>query len=60
MLDGNDILALDWPAGKVIGLALDAAGTLEGRGLSRGETSPSSATCTTTRRSPRPSVGERT
>jgi tRNA-splicing ligase RtcB (3'-phosphate/5'-hydroxy nucleic acid ligase) len=38
VLDGNDILALGWPAGKVIGLALDAARTLEDRGLSREET----------------------
>jgi tRNA-splicing ligase RtcB len=38
MLDGNDILALNWPAGKVIGLALDAASAFEGRGLSREET----------------------
>jgi tRNA-splicing ligase RtcB (3'-phosphate/5'-hydroxy nucleic acid ligase) len=37
VLDGNDILALGWPAGKVIGLALNAAGTFEGRGLSREE-----------------------
>lgn len=33
MLNGNDILALGWPAGKMIGLGLGAARALEGRGL---------------------------
>jgi len=35
-MNGKDILALEWPAGKVIGLGLDAARTLESRGLSEG------------------------
>lgn len=38
MINGNDILALGWPAGKMIGLGLAAASALEGRGLSREET----------------------
>ena len=35
MLNGKDILALGWPAGKVIGLGLQTARDLESRGLSR-------------------------
>ena len=37
MLNGKDILALGWPAGKVIGLGLETASVLESRGLSRDE-----------------------
>src|SRR5829696_10129973 len=37
-MNGKDILALGWPAGKVIGLGLEAAGILESRGLSEEET----------------------
>jgi tRNA-splicing ligase RtcB len=37
MLNGKDILALGWPAGKVVGLGLKTARTLEGRGLPRVE-----------------------
>ena len=37
-MNGKDILALGWPAGKVIGLGLDAARALESRHLSREET----------------------
>src|SRR5215204_675540 len=36
-MNGKDILALGWPAGKVIGLGLEAARTLEFRGFSRKE-----------------------
>jgi tRNA-splicing ligase RtcB len=35
VLNGKDILALGWPAGKVIGLGLQTARGLESRGLSR-------------------------
>jgi tRNA-splicing ligase RtcB len=35
VLNGNDILALGWPAGKAIGLGLEAARVLESRGLNR-------------------------
>jgi hypothetical protein len=35
VLNGKDILALGWPAGKVIGLGLQTARDLESRGLSR-------------------------
>jgi len=38
VVNGKDILALGWPAGKVIGLGLDAARTLESHGLSEEET----------------------
>src|SRR5215217_5747626 len=38
VMNGKDILALGWPAGKVIGLGLEAAGILESRGLSEEET----------------------
>ena len=37
MINGKDILALGWPAGKVIGLGLETASALESRGLSRDE-----------------------
>src|SRR5918998_3832651 len=37
-MNGKDILALGWPAGKVIGLGLEAARALESRGLSEEET----------------------
>src|SRR5688500_13333825 len=37
MINGKDILALGWPAGKVIGLGLEAASDLESCGLSRDE-----------------------
>ena len=37
MINGNDILALGWPAGKVIGLGLETASALKSRGLSRDE-----------------------
>jgi tRNA-splicing ligase RtcB (3'-phosphate/5'-hydroxy nucleic acid ligase) len=37
VLNGKDILALGWPAGKVVGLGLETARTLEDRGLSREE-----------------------
>ena len=37
MINGKDILALGWPAGKVIGLGLETARALESRGLSRDE-----------------------
>ena len=37
MIDGKDILALGWPAGKVIGLGLETASALESRGPSREE-----------------------
>ena len=37
MLNGKDILALGWPAGKVVGLGLKTARALEGRGLPREE-----------------------
>jgi tRNA-splicing ligase RtcB len=37
VLNGKDILALGWPAGKVIGLGLQTAHTLEERGLCREE-----------------------
>jgi len=37
VLNGKDILALGWPAGKVVGLGLETARTLEERGLSREE-----------------------
>ncbi len=37
MIDGKDILALEWPAGKVIGLGLETASALESRGPSREE-----------------------
>ena len=37
VINGKDILALGWPAGKVIGLGLEMARTLESRGLSRDE-----------------------
>jgi len=37
VLNGKDILALGWPAGKVVGLGLKTARTLEGRGLPREE-----------------------
>src|SRR5215204_6353524 len=37
VMNGKDILALGWPAGKVIGLGLEAAGILESRGLSEEE-----------------------
>jgi tRNA-splicing ligase RtcB (3'-phosphate/5'-hydroxy nucleic acid ligase) len=37
MIDGKDILALGWPAGKVIGLGLETVRALESRGLSRDE-----------------------
>src|SRR5918997_4572778 len=36
-MNGKDILALGWPAGKVIGFGLEAARTLESRGLSEEE-----------------------
>ena len=35
MINGKDILALGWPAGKVIGLGLEVARTRGSRGLSR-------------------------
>jgi hypothetical protein len=35
VLNGKDILALGWPAGKVIGLGLQTARDLESRGISR-------------------------
>jgi tRNA-splicing ligase RtcB len=35
MINGKDILALGWPAGKVIGLGLEVARALESRGFSR-------------------------
>jgi hypothetical protein len=37
-VNGKDILALGWPAGKMIGLGLEAARILESRGLSEEET----------------------
>jgi tRNA-splicing ligase RtcB len=37
MINGKDILALGWPAGKVIGLGLETVRALESRGLSRDE-----------------------
>jgi hypothetical protein len=37
MINGKDILALGWPAGKVIGLGLEVARTRGSRGLSREE-----------------------
>jgi tRNA-splicing ligase RtcB (3'-phosphate/5'-hydroxy nucleic acid ligase) len=37
VINGKDILALGWPAGKVIGLGLEMARSLESRGLSRDE-----------------------
>jgi tRNA-splicing ligase RtcB len=37
MINGKDILALGWPAGKVIGLGLETTRALESRGLSRDE-----------------------
>jgi hypothetical protein len=37
VLNGKDILALGWPAGKVIGLGLETARALGSRGLSREE-----------------------
>ena len=37
MINGKDILALGWPAGKVIGLGLQTASALESRGLGRDE-----------------------
>jgi hypothetical protein len=37
VINGNDILALGWPAGKVIGLELESASALKSRGLSRDE-----------------------
>jgi tRNA-splicing ligase RtcB (3'-phosphate/5'-hydroxy nucleic acid ligase) len=37
MINGKDILALGWPAGRVIGLGLEAASALQSRGLSRDE-----------------------
>src|ERR687894_327586 len=37
VINGKDILALGWPAGKVIGLGLETASVLESRGLSRDE-----------------------
>ena len=37
MINGKDILALGWPAGKVLGLGLETARALESRGLSRDE-----------------------
>ncbi len=37
MLNGNDILALGWPVGKVIGLGLETARARGSRGLSREE-----------------------
>jgi tRNA-splicing ligase RtcB len=37
MINGKDILALGWPAGRVIGLGLETARVLESRGLSRDE-----------------------
>src|SRR5215218_9831750 len=35
MINGKDILALGWPAGKVVGLGLETARVLESRGISR-------------------------
>jgi tRNA-splicing ligase RtcB (3'-phosphate/5'-hydroxy nucleic acid ligase) len=37
VLNGKDLLALGWPAGRVIGLGLETASVLESRGLSRDE-----------------------
>jgi tRNA-splicing ligase RtcB len=37
LIDGNDILALGWPAGKVIGLGLETARAIESRGLFKNE-----------------------
>jgi hypothetical protein len=37
VINGKDILALGWPAGKVIGLGLESASALKSRGLSRDE-----------------------
>src|SRR5215203_4533265 len=37
MINCKDILALGWPAGKVIGLGLQTASALESRGLGREE-----------------------
>ena len=33
VINGKDILALGWPAGKVIGLGLETAHAIESRGL---------------------------